>query len=160
MPSATAPVPVSSTYATHAAAGHAVHAVRLWVEVGLARRSGGCVFCKCLLDTGAPLSVVPFAIHQSRDLAWQPVPGPWPTGFTTWFGVPCTVGAIEVWLPIPQSPYLLGPFTFLAKFAQAKSPSIPGNYPVVMGLNFLVDQRAEVALRCHPIPPAGSVSLP
>jgi hypothetical protein len=44
----------------------------------------------CWLDSGAPLSVVPFHVHNLR-LVWQPVPGI----KTTWANQPCDLGLID-----------------------------------------------------------------
>src|SRR6266496_1634215 len=56
----------------------------------------------CWLDTGAPVSVVPFHVHHQR-LAWQPLPGI----RTTWAGQPCDLGRIDVWLT-SSSPRISG----------------------------------------------------
>jgi hypothetical protein len=66
----------------------------------------------CWLDTGAPLSVVPFNIHHRR-LVWQPIPGVQ----TSWAGQVCDLGRIDFWFPINQPPHLRGPMSLLAKFA-------------------------------------------
>jgi hypothetical protein len=64
----------------------------------------------CWLDTGAPLSVVPFHVHHQR-LAWQPIPGI----SVTWAGQTCDLGRVDAWLATEQPPYLRGPFSLLAK---------------------------------------------
>ncbi len=66
------------------------------------------------LDTGAPLSVIPFHVHNGR-LNWKPVPGV----TVTWAGQVCDLGYLDFWLPTEQSPTPRGPFTLLAKFARA-----------------------------------------
>src|SRR5262245_30465916 len=48
----------------------------------------------CWLDTGAPISIVPFHVHHQR-LAWRPLPGVQ----STWAGQQCDVGGVDVWLP-------------------------------------------------------------
>jgi hypothetical protein len=63
----------------------------------------------CWLDTGAPLSVVPYYVHHQR-LTWQPVPGI----KTTWVGLACDLGRIDVWFATSTPPYLRGPFSLLA----------------------------------------------
>ena len=114
----------------------------------------------CLLDSGAPLSVVPWAIHQTYGFAWQPLPGPWPQGFTTWSGVPCVIGRMDMWAPVPASATLRGPLTFIAKFALATPARMPATLPVLVGLNFLADNLAETHFHCHTPPKAGSIILP
>jgi hypothetical protein len=83
------------------------------------------------VDTGAPLSVVPFHVHWQR-LLWQPIPGI----TTTWSGQPCDLGRIDCWLPTQQPPYLRGLFSLLAKFARSDPPGDP--VPVLLGLEFLL----------------------
>jgi hypothetical protein len=63
----------------------------------------------CWIDLGAPLTVVPFHVHQGR-LAWQPLPHV----ATTWLGQPCAVGEIDLWLLVQESAAPRGPFTVLA----------------------------------------------
>lgn len=105
----------------------------------------------CWLDTGAPLSVVPFHVHAQR-LSWQPIPGI----RITWAGQPCDLGRIDVWLTTEQPPYLRGPFSLLAKFAQSDPPG--DLMPVLLGLEFFLAHRAEFTML---LPPQHSViSLP
>lgn len=153
-------VPISATDITSTASGCTIPLIRLWIELAFARRNERPLLRDCMLDTGAPLSVIPYAIHQSRNFKWQPIPGPWPPGLTTWFGVACAVGRMDVWVPLPGPPFLQGPFPFVAKFAQATPPHISGNLPILLGLNFLVDHQAEATFQCHTIPHGGSVILP
>src|SRR4051794_29276157 len=51
------------------------------------------------LDTGAPLSIIPFHVHNRR-LHWRPIPGV----RVTWAGQACDLGYIDIWLPTDQSP--------------------------------------------------------
>src|SRR5579875_1037176 len=51
------------------------------------------ISCDCWLDTGAPLTVIPFHVHNQR-LLWQPLPGL----TTTWMGQRCDVGRVDLWL--------------------------------------------------------------
>ena len=103
------------------------------------------------LDTGAPLSVIPFHIQQ-KGLRWQPIPGIQ----ATWSGQPCDLGRIDIWLPTDQPPCLRGPLSLLAKFAQSDPPGPP--VPVLLGLEFLLSHQAELIL---PLPPQhGVIRLP
>ena len=104
----------------------------------------------CWLDTGAPLSVVPFHIHNQR-LAWQPIPGI----TTTWAGQPSDLGRIDVWLSIEQPPYLRGPFALLAKFS--RSDPAGDLVPVLLGLEFFLTHQAEFTLL--PPPQRGAIRL-
>jgi hypothetical protein len=153
-------LPISSAGVTHTASGIAIPALRLWVELGFTRQSSPPLLRKCLLDSGAPLSVIPYAIHHTHSFSWKPLPGAWPTGFSSWLGVPCLVGLIEAWAPIADAPFLNGPWTFIAKFAQANPPNMPANLPILLGLNFLADHKAGIAIQNCTLPTAGSILLP
>jgi hypothetical protein len=98
----------------------------------------------CWLDTGAPLSVVPWFVHHQR-LAWQPLPGV----RTTWAGQPCDVGRIDVWLPTTTAPHLRGPFSLLAKFPQSDPPG--DLVPVLLGLEFFLANRLELEMLLPPL---------
>lgn len=151
---------ITSTRDIYTAGGFTVPTIRLRIKLAFSRLADVPLGIECLLDTGAPLSVIPHAIHSNNRLAWQPLPGPWPPGLTTWLGVPCTLGRIDVWIPNHEAPLGRGPLSFVAKFAHATPPRISGALPILLGLNFLADHRAEVALQCHTIPDAGSLQLP
>jgi hypothetical protein len=105
----------------------------------------------CWLDTGAPVSVVPFHVHHQR-LAFTPIPGL----RTTWAGQPCDLGRIDAWLATQQPPYLRGPFALLAKFPHSDPPG--DLVPVLLGLEFFLTHQAEFALR--PPPQQGVIRLP
>jgi hypothetical protein len=105
----------------------------------------------CWLDTGAPLSVVPFHVHHRR-LVWQPVAGV----TTTWSGQPCDLGRIDFWLPTDQPPFLRGPLSLLAKFPRSDPPG--HRVPALLGLEFLLAHQAELNL--PPPPQHGVILLP
>jgi hypothetical protein len=103
------------------------------------------------LDTGAPLSVVPFHIQQ-KGLHWQPLPGIQ----TSWSGQPCDLGRIDFLLPIDQPPNLRGPVSLLAKFPHSDPLGDP--VPVLLGLEFFLAHQAEFHLL---LPPQhGIIQLP
>jgi hypothetical protein len=126
-------------------AGLVVPVARLHIALFLAPLSpGGAPFLEwALLDTGAPLSVIPFAVHR-QGVAWRPLPGV----ATTWAGQACALGQVEIWLPDAATGVLRGPFGMLAKFATSDPPGHPP--PVLLGLEFLVTHHAVVGL---PPPP-------
>lgn len=95
------------------------------------------------LDTGAPLSVIPFHIQQ-KGLRWQPISGI----KATWSGQPCDLGRLDVWLPTDQPPNLRGPLSLLAKFARSDPPGPP--VPVLLGLEFFLTHQAEFSLLLPP----------
>jgi hypothetical protein len=153
-------IPIQSAGVIHSAGGISITALRLWAKLRFARLAQDPLTSPCLLDTGAPLSVVPYAVHHFRSFSWQPLPGPWVPGLTNWLGVPCSVGRMDVWIPIAEAPYYRGPFSFIAKFALATPSNVPPNLPILLGLNFLADHRAETEFQCHALPQAGAILLP
>ncbi|HYV35351.1 MAG TPA: hypothetical protein VE988_06585 [Gemmataceae bacterium] len=98
---------------------------------------------ECWLDTAAPLSVVPFRLHNRR-LLWQKVPGV----TTTWSGQKCDLGRLEIWLPTDQPPFLRGPIDLLAKFSRSDPPGPP--VPILLGLEFFLTHQAKFDLRIPP----------
>ena len=105
----------------------------------------------CWLDTGAPLSVVPFNVHHQR-LVWQPIPGV----RTSWAGQECDLGRMDFWFKTDQPPFLRGPLSLLAKFARSDPPG--HKTPILLGLEFFLTHGAELQL---PLPPRdGSILLP
>jgi hypothetical protein len=154
---ASAPPPASSpidwSIQQISASGLSIPAARLQVTVYLgsppAKRHSPRDLC--WLDTGAPISVVPFHVHDQR-LAWQPIPGI----RTTWAGQPCALGRIDIWLATHQPPFVRGPFSLLAKFPQADPPG--DLIPILLGLEFFLAHQAEFQVL---LPPRqGILSLP
>lgn len=105
----------------------------------------------CWLDTGAPLSVVPFHVHNQR-LLWQLLP----SIQTTWAGQTCDLGRVDIWLPTDQPPHVRGPLSLLAKFARSDPPGPP--VPVLLGLEFFLTHQAELTLL--PPPQQSVIRLP
>ena len=97
----------------------------------------------CWLDTGAPLSIVPFHVHYGR-LKWQPIP----RATISWAGQPCDLGHVDVWLTTQQPPYLQGPFSLLAKFPRSDPPG--DLMPVLLGLEFFLAHQVEFELLLPP----------
>lgn len=104
------------------------------------------------LDSGAPLSVVPFYLHHNHRLSWQPISGI----STAWLGQPCDLGHIAIWLPTQQPPFFRGPLSLLAKFPRGDPPGRP--VPALLGLNFILEYQAELSL--SPPPRPGSLLVP
>ena len=103
---------------------------------------------QCWLDSGAPISVIPFHVHHDR-LLWEPVGGI----ETTWAAQPCDLGRIQVWLPPKRRSGLDEPLSMLAKFARRDPPGEPA--PILLGLEFFLANRASLTL--PPPPRAGAI---
>ncbi len=99
---------------------------------------GPTILRRCVVDTGAPLSVVPYEIWQARNLKWASVSaslhGSGGAAALTWQGVPCALGEMQV--------ELAGPRVFVAKFGLQRTPPCD----VILGMNFLVDNDLELVL--------------
>lgn len=105
---------------------------------------------RCWLDTGAPLSVIPFHVHN-QQLTWQPL-----GSRTTWVGQPCELGRIDVWFRTQAGSSPRGPLSLLAKFPDSDPPGHP--VPILLGLEFLVSYQAFFAL--PPPPRKGGIWIP
>jgi hypothetical protein len=107
---------------------------------------------RCLIDSGAPLSVVPFAVWQKRTLAWSSVSKTLSVAgraaALSWQGAPCELGFTEVDLG--------GRRTLTAKFAM--QPTTVAE--VILGINFFVDNDIELVLRGTPGAMSGFLSTP
>ena len=133
--------------------GLSLAVARLEVDLYLAASSTGqpSLQQRAWVDTGAPLSVVPFYIQQS-GLLWQPIPGIQ----VTWSGQRCDLGRIDVWLATDLPPHFHGPFSLLAKFPRGDPPG--PDLPILLGLEFFLSHQAELHLL--PLPQQGVISLP
>jgi hypothetical protein len=143
MPGTTTPVQWAIQPVT--AGGLTLPSARLEVEVFLRSTSPGFVLLyeQAWLDTGAPLSVIPFHVYNCR-LDWKRVPGV----LLTWAGQTCDLGTIDVWLPTQETSALRGPLTLLAKFPRSDPPGSP--VPILLGLEFFLSHQAGMEL----LPPA------
>ncbi|MCY2988112.1 MAG: hypothetical protein NTY19_09655 [Planctomycetota bacterium] len=99
---------------------------------------GQAILRRCMTDTGAPLSVVPYAVWHARNFKWSSVStslrGSAGLAALTWQGVPCELGEMQI--------DLAGPRVFVAKFALQPTPPCD----VILGLNFLVDNDLDLSL--------------
>jgi hypothetical protein len=109
-----------------------------------------------VLATEEPLSVILPSISDPLDLVWRPEPG-WAGPVPDWRGIPCQVGRVEMWLPL-EGTFLLRPFSLLALLPNHDPPEwLPY---VLLGVQFLQENRAVVRLDCGQTPAAGSLTIP
>jgi hypothetical protein len=135
----------------NAQAGH-LNIVRLWTDIFFSCQPPLSPHpLECLLDTGAPLSVIPYDVWHLQGLAWDPVhrknPSA-PSGIRDerFQSIPCDLGRIDVWLPHDGNGLdLQGPYRMHAKFARFADPSLP--YTIV-GMDFFSRHAAELQFRC------------
>src|SRR5437667_10540845 len=100
--------------------------VRAWRTLGDVRfpvATGGELPCLCIVDSGAPLSVVPYSLWSGGRLSWTnwgaqlrtPSGRPLPQALT-WQGAPCVLGAVEV--DLVDANVRAGPFLMVANVVQ------------------------------------------
>jgi hypothetical protein len=108
----------------------------------------------CLLNTGLVLSVVPRTIRDRLDLAVTPVPG-WSGQVPSWYGIPCGLGRLTVWLPVEENPGQYRDFSLLALLPRDDLTDAP---PFAhLGVQFLLEYQAQLLLDCSSGAP-GSVN--
>jgi len=126
--------------------------VRPYTSIGFPDRMGRLGRLRCVIDTGAPLSVVPYDVWKHRKLAWTSVSKTLHRGARKatldWQGVSCELGEAQV--------ELFGPRSLLAKFALR--PTSPMD--VILGLKFLLDNDLELHLLGTSGTLSGSLTLP
>jgi hypothetical protein len=96
-----------------------------------------------VLATGTPISVVPWFIQNALTLQVTPVTvpsGPVPR----WYGIPCDIGRVTLWLPVDETPGQNRDFSLLVLLPRA---DLTGALPYVyLGAQFLLEYRVQVAL--------------
>ena len=119
---------------------------RLWAAVQFAQIRSGWFLERCLVDTGAPLCVIPHEIHadSSNALKWDKLNRHVPV--TKYRGIDCDLGRVRIWLPDPVTLTRYGPFTLIAKFPRAPL-KWPDQAVALLGLNFFDENVAGVRFR-------------
>ena len=125
---------------------------RALIVAGFPDRAGHSIPLRCILDIGAPLSVVPYDIWKRNDLPWTSVSSSLSTAAGSsallWEGVPCDLGTMEI--------DLAGRRKLMAKFAL--QPTRPAE--VLLGVSFLTDNDIELVLSGAAGSLSGFLSLP
>ena len=132
--------------------GDTVVAFRPFVEVGFPNRTGRLVTLRSIIDSGAPLSVVPFEIWNLENLAWSPVSKTLTRhgrgSALEWRGQPCELGFAEI--------ELAGLRKLTAKFVLRPT----WLSEIILGANFLADNDIEFVLRGAAGALSGFLSVP
>ncbi len=94
---------------------------------------------RCIIDTGAPLSIVPYDVWQVRKLKWlatsKNLGGRGGPTVMMWQGVACELGEMQI--------DLAGPRLLVAKFALQPTPP----FDVILGMNFFADNDLELNVK-------------
>lgn len=113
--------------------------------------------CDCLLATEQPLSVIPPSAFQMLDIVIAPVPG-WKGNVPTWFGIPCRIGRVTLWLPNQEEPGRLRDFQLLVL---APKFNLEDAAPFIhLGTQFLLEYRVQVILEGESPTSGGKLIIP
>ena len=121
----------------------------------------------CIVDTGAPFSVLPFSLWQSCNVQWSPLGqqltchGRPAQGVLKWQDVDCSLGATYVQLIDLQTGMKVSrPFLVVAKFASQRSQHPHLELTAVLGMNFLTDNNLRLELDGTGVDLVGYFSIP
>jgi hypothetical protein len=145
-----------------------VSAWRAHAEVLFTTATGALATFTCLVDTGAPFSVLPFSLWQSYNVQWNPLgqqlsrQGGGPAlGVLKWQDVDCSLGVTHVHLSDPRTgTRTRRPFLVVAKFASQPSKHSQLEMFAVLGMNFLADNNLRLVLDGTGADLAGYLSVP
>jgi len=90
--------------------------------------SGGTVPFSCIVDTGAPFSVLPYSLWHDRNLSWTSLgrrlirQGGQVSDPLKWQGEDCSLGQTSVSLIDRRTSQQTGPFFLVAKFVDRPLP--------------------------------------
>jgi hypothetical protein len=96
-----------------------------------------------VLATGLPFSVMPLRIRQGLDVVIAPVTG-WKGMVPTWFGIPCSIGRIQMSLLVEETPGLMREFSLLTLFPRAELTGAPPY--IFLGIQFFHEYRGQIAI--------------
>jgi len=145
-----------------------VAAWRAHAEVLFTTATGALANFSCIVDSGAPFSVLPFSLWQSYNVQWNRIGkqlsrqggGPAP-GALKWQDVDCSLGVTHVHLSDPQTgTRTSSPFLVVAKFGGQPSKHSHLEMFAVLGMNFLADNNLRLELDGTGVDLAGYLSVP
>ena len=128
-----------------------VWARRAFVEARFVAQNRSVTTFDTFVDPGAPFSVIPYSLWHSRCLRWTPLgtqlirAGKPVPGAMSWQGVPCDLGASEVFLIDLDSAIRTGPHQLVAKLPRRRLPPATEN-SAILGVNFLADNDIRLVL--------------
>lgn len=143
-----------------------VQAQRVYARSHFVALSGLQVYFRSIVDTGAPLSVVPYSLWHGQNLRWNRLGGQVPTraGQTVteqllWQNVPCLLGETTVFLLDLSAGLQTGPHRVVGKFVEQP---VAGEFETtaVLGLNFVRDNRIRLLLEGTGLSLTGHLVVP
>ncbi len=130
----------------------AVSAWRAFADALFISSTGVPVSFTCIVDTGAPFSVLPYSLWYNRAVAWTSLGqqltrkgSPSPEALE-WQGVNCSLGDTYLQLVDRNTSTLVGPFVVVAKFASQPQTRPQLEMTAVLGLNFLTDNNLQLVM--------------
>jgi hypothetical protein len=130
----------------------AVSAWRACADALFLTPSGGTIPFSCIVDTGAPFSVLPYSLWHDRNLAWTPrgrrltPQGGQVSDPLKWQGEDCSLGDTSVSLIDRQTSVQTGPFLLVAKFVDRPLTDARLEVIAVLGMSFLADNDLRLVL--------------
>ncbi len=130
----------------------AVSAWRAYAEALFITPTGTQVSYSCIVDPGAPFSVLPFSLWHDCNLHWSQLgqqlirQGGQTAEPLKWQDVDCSLGDTSVYLIDRQTGLQAGPFLVIAKFASQRLPHAHLEMVAVLGMNFLTDNDLRFTL--------------
>jgi hypothetical protein len=130
----------------------AVSAWRAYAEAVFTSPIGIEVSFSCIVDPGAPFSVLPFSLWHDRNLHWTPLwqqltrqggQAPEPL---RWQDVNCALGDTSVHIIDGQAGVRSGRFLVVAKFASQRLLNPNLEMIALLGMNFLTDNHLRLVL--------------
>jgi hypothetical protein len=144
-----------------------VSAWRAHAETLFATSTSTLASFSCIVDTGAPFSVLPFSLWQSYSVQWNPLgqqltcQGKPAQGTLKWQDVDCSLGATYLQLVDPRTGLKASrPFLVVAKFASQRSQHSHLEQTAVLGMNFLTDNNLRLELDGTGADLVGYLSIP
>jgi hypothetical protein len=100
---------------------------------------------------------MPRTIRELLDIVITPVPG-WRGQVPTWYGIPCRIGRVTLWLPIEENPGAYHQFSLLVLLPRDELEDAP---PFVhLGTQFLLEYQAQVVLDSSSLSNTGRLVIP
>jgi hypothetical protein len=120
----------------------------------------------CMIDPGAPFSVLPFSLWHDHNLQrtflgqqltrqGRTVPEP-----LTWQGVACDLGDTSAQITDARAGTQAGPFMVIAKLARQRLPQVHLESIALFGMNFLADNSLRLVLEGAGGAVVGYLSVP
>jgi hypothetical protein len=143
-----------------------ITAWRAFAEVAFLTRNRAGVTFSCVVDPGAPFSVIPYSLWQSRKMDWQRLgtrarrKGSMAYGTVEWQGVACDLGTANIQLVDSLTGLKAGPFVVRAKFARHRQQRENLEMIALLGMNFIAENRLRLVLDGHRDAMTGFLSFP